>query len=156
MVVERLPSARAVACRKFPPPAKRRRDGPPTSGFVVDWIAGRATLYNRVGVVKGHVYLRRFLSFPFVESFCFCSCCRSCLALIAPRLALRILRWKFGSTNHLSGHSSSDRRHRSRHGYLISRSERMGSKMFGTSRVGGSFTPPFSKRRKRMGHPHSN
>src|SRR3974390_941573 len=67
-----------------------------------------ATLYNRVGVVKGHVYLRRFLSFPFVESFCFCSCCRSCLALIAPRLALRILRWKFGSTNHLSGHSSSD------------------------------------------------
>src|SRR3974390_3011102 len=108
MVVERLPSARAVACRKFPHPAKRRRDGPPTSGFVVDWIAGRAPLYNRVGVVKGHVYLRRFLSFPFVESFCFCSCCRSCLALIAPRLALRILRWKFGFTNPLSGHSSSD------------------------------------------------
>jgi len=75
-----------------------------TAGLWDTW----ATIYNRVGVVKRHLGRRRFLSFPFVESFCFCSCCRSCLALIAPRLALRILRWKFGSTNHLSGHSSSD------------------------------------------------
>src|SRR3974377_1292382 len=87
-------------------------------------MLARATLYNRVGVVKRHVYLRRFLSFPFVESFwfgsclslffplvesfCFCSCLCFCLALIAPRLALRILRWKFGSTNHLSGLTLAD------------------------------------------------
>ena len=44
-----------------------------------------ATIYNRVGVVKGHVYLRRFLSFPFVESFCFCSFTNLILLFILKR-----------------------------------------------------------------------
>jgi hypothetical protein len=29
-------------------------------------------------------------------------------SLMLPRLAFRILRWKLGSTNHLSGHATSD------------------------------------------------
>jgi len=39
---------------------------------------------------------------------------------------------------------------------ILSRSERVGSKVLQESRFGGFFTPPFSKRRKRMGHPLSS
>src|SRR3974390_3289975 len=67
-----------------------------------------ATIYNRVGVVKRHLGRRRFLSFPFVEGFCFCSGPCFCFSLMPPRLAFRILRWKFGSTNHLSGLTLAD------------------------------------------------
>ena len=51
--------------------------------------AGWATLYNRVGVVKRHVEWRRFLSFPFVESFCFCRC--RCLSLMPPSITVSAL-----------------------------------------------------------------
>ncbi len=50
----------------------------------------RATLYNRVGVVKRHVERRRFSAFPFIESFCFF---RAFVFAHATRLAFRILRW---------------------------------------------------------------
>src|SRR5271165_6720588 len=56
-----------------------------------------------VSALSRDTYLVEGFCFSFVESFCFCSCL--CLALIAPRLAFRILRWKLGSTNHLSGHA---------------------------------------------------
>src|SRR5271157_4879335 len=49
--------------------------------------------------------------FPFVEGFGFAVALGVAFAvalLMRPRPAFRILRWKFGSTNHLSGHSISD------------------------------------------------
>ena len=94
---------------KDPPRQRKAGWGTLSCKFICNnKLTGWATLYNRVGVVKGHVELRRFLFFPFVESFCFCPCRCFCLSLIAPRLAYRILRWKLGSTNHLSGLTVSD------------------------------------------------
>jgi hypothetical protein len=48
----------------------------------------------------------KVLGFPFVEGFAF----DVAFGFLAhrPRLAARILRWKAGSTNHLSGHGTSD------------------------------------------------
>jgi hypothetical protein len=72
-------------------------------------------IYNRVGVVKRH--FKRASGDPAVCErsrlwFCFSLrrrfwCC-FCFLLIRPRLAFRILQWKTGSTNHLSGHLTSD------------------------------------------------
>ena len=66
---------------------------------------GWATLYNRVGVVKRHLVREGFV-FPFVESFCLLAVAL-CFAH-RPRPAFRILRWKLGSTSHLSGPCTSD------------------------------------------------
>ncbi len=79
---------------------------------------GWGTLYNRVGVVKGHFERasgdsaaceRSRLRFWFSLRRRFWFWCCFCFLLIRPRLAFRIVRWKTGSTNHLSGHLTSDR-----------------------------------------------
>src|SRR4029077_10837274 len=98
--------------------AKNARMGHPRSDMGKereDYGQGWATLYNRVGVVKRH--FKRASGDPAVCErsrlwFCFSLrrrfwCC-FCFLLIRPRLAFRILQWKTGSTNHLSGHLTSD------------------------------------------------
>ncbi|SPE44742.1 hypothetical protein SBA7_50016 [Candidatus Sulfotelmatobacter sp. SbA7] len=60
-----------------------------------------APIYNRVGVVKRHVDRRRVLVFPSWKVLVLLLVLS---LLIQPRPAFRILRWKLGSTNHLSGH----------------------------------------------------
>ena len=82
---------------------KPRRMGHPLYGLPSE---GWATLYNRVGVVKRHVDQRRVLVFPFVEGFGVAL--GWLLLLMRPRPTFRIVRWKLGSTNHLSGHGRSD------------------------------------------------
>jgi hypothetical protein len=91
---------------RLPPTLRKkpRRIGPPC---VVVSAESWATLYNRVGVVKRHLDPRRVLTFPFVEGFGVALGVAVAL-LMRPRPAFRILRWTFGSTNHLSGHSTSD------------------------------------------------
>ena len=60
----------------------------------------RGTLYNRVGVVKGQVERQKVLCLSLRGRFWCCFW----FWLIRPRLTFRISRWRFGSTNHLSGH----------------------------------------------------
>src|SRR5258708_40281791 len=70
--------------------------------FLLD-IPFYRTLYNRIGVVKRHVDPREVLTFLFVEGFGVAVALGVAL-LMRPGPAFRILRWTFGSTNHLSGH----------------------------------------------------
>jgi hypothetical protein len=79
------------AGRKPPPGQRKAGWATQFQDFFVNSSAGWATLYNRIGVVKRHVERQRVLSFPFVESLCFCRC--SSLSLMPPRLAFRIPGW---------------------------------------------------------------
>ena len=97
-----------VSAASYPPSQKTQERGTHSleMGREKQDAKGWATLYNRVGVVKRHLDPREVLKFLFVEGFGFVlalGCC-FCSLLMRPRPAFRILRWKFGSTNHLSGH----------------------------------------------------
>jgi hypothetical protein len=82
-----------IAVGSIVPALREIREERGTQFVVVpcDWKAG-ATLYNRVGVVKGHVDPREVLTFLFVEGFGFAVALAVAL-LMRPRPAFRILRW---------------------------------------------------------------
>ena len=89
------------------PSQTARRTGHPLPMVMPTRSKAWATLYNRVGVVKRHVDSRRVLTFPSWKVWVLLLVLRLFL-LMRPRPAFRIARWKLGSTNHLSGHFTSD------------------------------------------------
>jgi len=66
----------------------------------------RATLYNRIGVVKRHLCRPKVFVFSFVGGFCFCCC--FCSSLIDQGPLSESRGGSLGSTSHLFGHLTSD------------------------------------------------
>src|ERR1700674_3749755 len=95
-------NARQVGDCGIPPLRKRpRKDGAPS---ITVSALSRDTSNAPVAIPRPASVLASGFAFPLVEGFAVAFA----FLLIRPRLAFRIVRWKTGSTNHLSGHLTSD------------------------------------------------